>query len=282
MMESKAKAALNRLKEIDKKYKYNKQDKLFISSDSSKSSNEDKRLRPILNFKLPDPYEEYADSNTEESQQVVVIVVDTPRSRHSSHQSFKSSVKSMTEVVEMKTIGDGFELSGGTDEISEIIDDVSETVQEVTEKSFYSDSNLGNGEESAIEDDGAGKKTSDEILTDKYSDSFESSGTDESESESESKSSIILKPVADNFDKNFNKSKSSSDDNKPVKKSSNSTDKENKNIRNQVENNEIKKKISIESIKLSDIIEDTDENYKLSGSEVDERSIQSCDSYNTE
>lgn len=311
MMGSKAKAALNRLKQIDEKYKYNKQDKLFISSDSSRSSNEDKGLRPILNIKLPDPYEEYADSNTDESERVVVKVVDdTPRSRQSSHQSSKSSVKSRTEVVEMKTGGDGVELSGGTDEISEIIEDVSETVQEVTDKSLYSSSNLDNGEESAEEEDGGGKRISDEILTDKYSDSFESSGTDESESES--KSSIILKPATDNFDKNFNKSKSSSDDNKSVEKSNSSTDnltdnytsdknlmsilsseekiysleeisdKENKNIRNEVEKNDIEKKLSIESIKLSDIIEDTDENKKLSSSEVVESNIQSCDSFNVE
>ncbi|KAG8039650.1 hypothetical protein G9C98_000379 [Cotesia typhae] len=241
-MESKAIAALNRLKEIDKKYKHKK-----ISSDSSKSSDEGKVLRPTLNIKLPNPYEEYIESNTDESEHIVVRVIDdTPkaRSRQSSDDNSEDAIKSVKEG-DAKDIKD----SSSREEISEIIEDVSETFQEVTDKSFNGHFNLDDG---VIGAEDVGKNESDEILTDKYSESFESPDSDVSKSRSvKVRKSTSVSESVETKSSSLNNSRS----NKSLESIASGTISE--KVLSEVE---IEKKLSSESVKLSDIVEDNDEN----------------------
>ncbi|KAH0559117.1 muscle M-line assembly protein unc-89-like [Cotesia glomerata] len=262
-MESKAKAALNRLKEIDKKYKHKK-----ISSDSSKSSDEGKVLRPTLNIKLPNPYEEYIESNSDESEHVAVRVVDdTPkaRSRQSSDKNSEDAVKSVKEG-DAKDVED----SSSREEISEIIEDVSETIQEVTDKSFNGHFNLDDG---VISAEDVGKNDSDEILTDKYSESFESIDSDASESRSiKVKKSTSVSESVEKKPSSLNNSSS----NKSME--SIASGKVSEKILSEVE---IEKKLSSESVKLSEIVEDKDEN-KLSSLELIENNFRNDESKKTE
>ncbi|CAD6240476.1 GSCOCG00008806001-RA-CDS [Cotesia congregata] len=250
-MESKAQAALNRLKEIDKKYKHKK-----ISSESSNSSDEGKVLRPTLNIKLPNPYEEYIESNSDESEHVAVRVVDDTlkaRSRQSSDDNSEDAVKLVKEG-DAKNVED----SSSREEISEIIEDVSETIQE----SFNGHFSLDDG---VIGPEDAGKNDSDEILTDKYSESFESIGSDATESRSvKVKKSTSVSESVETKSSSLNNSRS----NKSLE--SIASGKVSEKVLSEVE---IEKKLSSESIKLSDIVEDKDEN-KLSSLELIENNFR--------
>ncbi|XP_034952621.1 surfeit locus protein 6 homolog [Chelonus insularis] len=139
-MASKATAALSRLREIDKKYKSKQEKRYSIFSESSKSidtKKSQKLLKPQLNIKMPDPYEEYINVNSSsESKKCSVpikIICELPK-RSSNSNDNNENIESIEEheiTSDKKTIND--EYTSRKDETNKSISEILEDTQSLSE-----------------------------------------------------------------------------------------------------------------------------------------------------
>lgn len=138
-MGSKASAALLRLREIDKKYKHRQEDKHLVDSDSSISYDKKNSqasqgfLRPQLNIKIPDAYEECIETNSsvdnDEEAISVRIISDLekagPSSSEDTQERIVESINNSNNKILLKDINNGDEIS-----ISENLEDTNQSISE--------------------------------------------------------------------------------------------------------------------------------------------------------